>query len=422
MSSSAIPWTELAAEAIRRCESLAVFSEEADRLTRVFLSAPMRGVHDQVSGWMRDAGMVVRMDAIGNLIGRYAADREDRPALLLGSHLDTVPDAGKFDGILGVMLGIGVVKSLRSRRLPFALEVIGFSEEEGVRFQAPYLGSRAAAGRFDPALLSRRDRDGHTMAEVIRFFGGDPTRLESARYAPERILGYLEAHIEQGAVLEQAGAALGVVTAIAGQSRLSLRLAGRAAHAGTTPMDMRRDALAGAAALISETERIASGSPGVVATVGSLHVTPNAPNVVPGVAELTLDVRHSIDAKREAAVAELVRSGREIAEARRLEWTVLHAVHQHAVPLDPRMQQLLADAATAAGQVAPAIVSGAGHDAAIMAEITPAAMLFLRSPGGISHHPEESVLQGDVETALQVLAGFLDRFHDMHRLGQDEVR
>jgi allantoate deiminase len=400
---------ELAQEALARCEVLAQFSETPGRLTRTFLSAPMRHVHTALSAWMREAGMTVRLDPIGNLVGHFAAAAEGAPLFLLGSHLDTVPDAGKYDGILGVLLAVAAVKSLNGRPFPFAIEVLGFSEEEGIRFGAAYLGSKAVCGCFEGELLNRVDANGISMSAALRDFGLDPDRLAAAAYLPGKVLGYLEAHIEQGPVLEAQNVSLGIVEAIVGQSRLWLTFAGKAGHAGTQPMELRRDALAAAAEFVLAVERHARDVPGLRATVGSIAALPGAVNVVPGVSRLSLDVRHADDTTRDQAISHLLSAAEAIGKARGIVVLVERGDEQGATPTDPQLTNLLCTVAESSGYRPFRMVSGAGHDAAIMAGLAPAAMLFLRSPGGISHHPEEAVLPEDACAALAVIVAFLNR-------------
>ena len=399
----------LADEALARCEVLALESERTGRLTRTFLGPPMRRVHEHLSGWMEEAGMAVRLDQAANLIGRHPAEggRDDAPTLLIGSHLDTVPDAGKYDGVLGVLLGVAAVRALGGRRLPFAVEVVGFSEEEGVRYRTPYLGSLALCGRFDPALLDLVDDDGVTMADAFRKFGLDPGRIGGAASPPGRVAAYLEAHIEQGPVLESWGSPIGVVSAIAGQSRLWVTFDGQAGHAGTSPMDLRRDALPAAAELVLAVEGLARSVDGLRATVGSIAASPGAVNVVPGSVALSLDVRHAEDGVRSRSVDELLDAARGIASRRGLKFRVDRAQHHRAIPADPALADLLASAVRAARVEPRRLVSGAGHDAAVMAGLAPMAMLFLRSPGGISHHPDERVFKPDVRIALDVIVRWL---------------
>ncbi len=391
---------------ISRCLLLAEASEEPGFTTRTFLSQPMHAVHAQVGGWMEQAGMSVFTDQAGNLRGFFPAARSSAPRLFIGSHLDTVPRAGAFDGILGVVLGVALVENLGGRKLPFGIEVIGFSEEEGVRFGVPFIGSRAFIGDIDGKLLA-------TIADAITAFGLDPNRIGEARASSDAI-GYLEFHIEQGPVLESLGLALGVVGTISGQSRLGLLLEGKANHAGTTPMNLRRDALAGAAEWIGMVEHEARAVPGAVATVGGIDVAPGASNVIPGSARMTLDVRHSNDNTRHDLVSRVLHHAEQIAAARHLKLSSEQRLDQPAVAMDPSLTQLLERAVTNTGHPVHRMASGAGHDAMIVARRLPAAMLFLRSPGGISHHPDETVLAPDVADALEAGMQFLAEMERQH--------
>jgi allantoate deiminase len=386
-------------DVIGRCRLLARATEEPGFITRTFLSEPMHQVHGHLRGWMQEAGMDVFIDHAGNLRGIDASDRSGAPRLLIGSHLDTVPRAGAFDGLLGVVLGVALVEMLEGRHLPFVIEVIGFSEEEGVRFGVPFIGSRALIGDIDNELLA-------TISDSITAFGLDPTRIGEAR-ASEDSIGYLEFHIEQGPVLESLGLPLGVVEAIAGQSRLDVIFEGQANHAGTTPMHLRRDALAGAAEWISTVEREASSVAGAVATVGRVAVSPGATNVIADSVTASLDVRHADDAVRRDLVARLLRSVEQIAAARCLTVSSQQRLDQPAVAMDSDLTQLLERSVAATGRPVHRMPSGAGHDAMIVARRMPAAMLFLRSPGGISHHPDETVLSEDVAAALEAGMQFL---------------
>jgi allantoate deiminase len=408
-AATGIDLASLADEALARCEALALESEQPGRLTRTFLSPPMRRVYEHLSGWMTEAGMGVRLDPAANLIGRYPVEGGgyDAPTVIIGSHLDTVPDAGKYDGVLGVMLGLAAVRALGGRRLPFAVEVVGFSEEEGVRYRTPYLGSLALCGRFDPALLDLLDADGLTMADAFRGFGLDPGLIDGAASPPGRVAAYLEAHIEQGPVLESWGLPVGVVSAIAGQSRLWVTFEGRAGHAGTSPMELRLDALPAAAEMVLAVEGLARSVEGLRGTVGSIAASPGAVNVVPGSVALSLDVRHAEDGVRTRAVDDILDAARAIASGRGLQFRVDRAQHHRAVPADPALADLLASAIRDAGIEPRRLVSGAGHDAAVMAGLAPMGMLFLRSPGGVSHHPDERVLKSDVLVALDVLVRWL---------------
>ena len=366
----------------------------------------MQDVHRYLTDWMCALGMDVRVDAIGNIRGLYAGESEEGPRLLIGSHLDTVPNAGAYDGVLGVVLGVALIEELRGRRLPFAIEVVGFSEEEGVRFSIPFLGSRALAGRVDGDVLNLRDPSGVSVAEVIRQFGLNPADLTSAVLDPPAF-AYLEFHIEQGPVLDYRDQPLGIVEAIAGQSRYSVTFRGRANHAGTTPMDLRNDALAAAAQWISAVETRARATDGLVATVAAIESEPRAGNVISGLVTASLDVRHAEDDVRSTAATDLLDRGREIALARGVVFDAQSRLEQAAVRMDPKLMGALERAAAEAGYKPPRMVSGAGHDAMIIAEKIPSAMLFLRSPRGISHHPDETVREEDVEAALAVASWFL---------------
>jgi len=394
---------------MERIEALARISDEAGCLTRMFCSPAMRRANRLVASWMRKAGMEVREDAVGNLIGHYSGATPHSRILLLGSHLDTVHNAGKFDGPLGVILAIACVEHLRrcQVRLPFAIEVCGFADEEGVRYQSAYLGSRTVTGLLDATDLCREDTRGISMADAIRCFGGQPARLKHAQFDAERLLGYVEAHIEQGPVLEEENVAVGIVTAIAGQSRFQFTFTGRAGHAGTTPMHMRRDALCAAAEFILGVEEFAERKAGLVATVGQIQAEPNASNVIPGSVRLTLDVRHQTDSARRAAGAQLQRLARQISAARHLRVSAQLVQQTPSVACSPKLSGLLARAAKTHQPRIIRLPSGAGHDAAILARITPAAMLFIRCKGGISHHPDESASRRDVRVALAVLNDFL---------------
>lgn len=400
---------EAAAEVVRCCRRLALCSEVQGETRRPFLSPPMRDVHAALSDWMRRLGMDVRVDAAGNLRGVYGTGRR----LLIGSHLDTVPNAGAFDGVLGVVLGVALVERLGGRRFPFAIEVVGFSDEEGVRFGFPFIGSRALAGSLDGALLARRDPAGRTVEDAIRDFGLDPAGIPDLA-APGDALGYVEFHIEQGPMLEDLNLPVAVVDVIAGQTRADIRFTGQAGHAGTTPMTLRHDALAGAAAWISRVEREATETPGLVATVGRVAVDPGAANVIPGTCDLSLDVRHATDEVRTGAVRRLQSAAEDIARQRGLTTTWQLRLDQPSVRMDANLSALLDRALEAAGFRALRMTSGAGHDAMIVAGRMPAGMVFLRCAGGISHHPAESVREDDVAAALDVGLGFLEALERSH--------
>jgi allantoate deiminase len=373
----------------------------------------MRNVHAYLGSWMQRTGMSVRVDDAGNLRGVYPASSPGRPRLFIGSHLDTVLDAGAFDGVLGVVLAIALVEQLEHRPLPFSIEVVGFSEEEGVRFGVPFIGSRALAGTLDADLLGRVDAHGRSVADAICDFGLDPSCVGDAR-ADDGALGYLEFHIEQGPVLDDLAIPLALVRTIVGQSRLTATFTGSANHAGTTPMAARRDAVAGAAEWIAAVETFARRTPGLVATVGRLVTRPGATNVIAGLCEASLDVRHASDDTRATAVDTLCRTAQQIASRRQLAVRWDTHLDQRSVAMSPALVTGLERAVAAQGIPVHRIDSGAGHDAMILAARMPVAMLFLRSPDGISHHPDETVLEGDVAAALGAGLAFLEDLAEAH--------
>jgi len=401
--------TDAARKIMQRIDVLAHISDDSHRLTRLFASPSMQRANALVSDWMREAGMKTRVDAVGNLLGFYPGSKPDAKVLLLGSHLDTVRNAGKFDGALGVILAIACVDHLNQRqtRLPFAIEVVGFADEEGVRYQTAYLGSRTLAGTFIGKDLKRKDAAGISMRDAIRAFGGSPTRLRYAKLQPEQLIGYLEAHIEQGPVLEKENLSVGVVTAIAGQTRARVDFIGRAGHAGTTPMDLRRDALCGAAEFVLAVESFARIQPGLVATAGEIEALPGASNVIPAEARVSLDVRHAEDSIRQAAFEVLKEKAAQIAQRRNLRFLVATGHEAPAVACSEKLAAQLGDAVKRHEKRLLFLPSGAGHDAAIMAGITPSAMLFIRCKDGLSHDPRESAELRDVRVALDVVNDFI---------------
>ena len=380
--------THLAKLVMRRCDELGAISDEPGRLTRTFASPAMRRANKLVGSWMREAGLQVREDAAFNLLGRWNSTKRGAKTFLLGSHLDTVRDAGKYDGPLGVLTAIAAVQSLRERgvKLPFNLEVVGFSDEEGVRYQTTYLGSRALAGTLTSADLARIKEK----------------QIVKAKRARGEFLGYAEVHIEQGPVLEKHNLSVGVVTAIAGQTRLRVEFAGFAGHAGTVPMNLRHDALAGAAELVLAAERC-----GVLGTVGKLEVAPGASNVIPGKVSLTLDVRDQNDSRRLAAVRSLHAKAKAIAKRRVLKLTWTPIQQTAAVQCDKTLTQIFSKCVAQRGLEVLKLPSGAGHDAAALSAICPVAMLFVRCKGGISHNPAESVKTADVKVAIGVFGDFI---------------
>ncbi len=393
-------FTNLAEAVIARCRRLASFSEDAGGTRRTFLSPPMHDCHREVSSWMQAAGMTVSVDAVGNLRGWYPGASSGAPRILMGSHLDTVPNAGAYDGILGVVLAVALVESLKGSKLPFGIEVIGFSEEEGVRFGVPFIGSRALVGRVDEELLGRKDNLGISVRKAIQDFGLNANEISKAALGDD-VLGYIEFHIEQGPVLESLNRALGVVEAIVGQNRLEFTFCGCANHAGTTPMNLRHDALAAAAEWIVTVETAARQTMGLVATVGLVEAKPGATNVIAGEARASLDIRHASDRVRTETLDELIRQAESLAARRgvTVKWRTLLA--QNAIAMDPFLTNQIEQAIRDSGCGLHRMASGAGHDAMILAEKVPAAMIFLRSPGGISHDPAESVHLDDVAKALE---------------------
>lgn len=394
-----------------RCDALAPISEEPDRLTRRYGTPALRRTQDAVAGWMTAAGLATRRDAVGNLIGRLEGADPSAGTLLLGSHLDSVRDAGKYDGPLGVLVALAAVEGVVARgdRLPFAIELPAFADEEGLRYGTAYLGSSAYTGALDPANLATVDSDGVPLADAIRAFGGDPDAIR-AEHPPSRdLLGYVEVHIEQGPTLEAMDLPVGVVSAIAGRNQIHAAFAGEAGHAGTVAMDRRRDALAAAAELVLAAEEIARGTDQLVATVGRIAAEPGAANVIPGRARLTIDLRHPDEAVRAEARRRLRDRAESIAERRRvdLSWDVVN--DNGAVAMDPALAGLLARAVEDAGYIVHRLPSGAGHDPVMLAPVCPVAMLFVRCAGGVSHNPAESVTTQDVAAAIDVLDRLLAR-------------
>jgi len=400
---------EQARRVMVECGRIATMTEEPGRITRRFLTPPVRAVHEYLRVRMQELGMQVHVDAAGNLRGLWQSQNASGKRLVMGSHIDTVPDAGAYDGVLGVVVALEWVRIAKELKFPINIEVIAFSEEEGVRFGVPFIGSRAVAGRFDEDILEAKDSDGVTLEAAIRAFGLDPGLIGKAELDKDAV-GFVEVHIEQGPVLESESLSVAVVTAIVGQTRLTFEFIGHANHAGTTPMRLRHDALAAAAEWIAKVETLALATDGLVATVGKVVVEPNAGNVVPGAVKVSLDVRHAIDSTRKEAIEKLIESADAIAARRSLTVKRTRQMDQPAVPMDERLTSFLADAIEAIGLPVKMMSSGAGHDAMVMAARVPTAMLFLRSPGGISHHPDEAVLEEDVEASLRVGRKFLERW------------
>jgi allantoate deiminase len=403
----------LSDEIVGRIKQLAAISETPEHLARVFLSPEHRTAADLILVWMREAGMTAHLDAIGNVCGRYEGDRPGLPCLMLGSHYDTVRDAGKWDGPLGLLTAISCVADLNNRgqRLPFAIEVIGFADEEGVRFASTLLGSRAVAGTFVESALNARDRAGISMRDAMVKFGLDPDRIGAAARQRRELHAYVELHIEQGPVLEQMGIPVGVVTAIAGATRLAAELTGMSGHAGTVPMALRRDALAGAAECISAIEEFCrTDEAGLVGTVGYIDAMPGATNVIPGRVSFTLDIRAPTDPHRKMAVADIVRRIEAIARRRDLALQLDVTHENRTVPCAPWLKTQVASAVAAEGFSVFELPSGAGHDGMAMIDISDVAMLFVRCRGGISHHPDEHVETDDVDAGARVLLRLVENF------------
>jgi allantoate deiminase len=397
---------------LRRCEELARHSELPGGVTRVYLSKEQREANALVLGWMREAGMQAGLDPVGNAAGRYEGARPDLPCLMLGSHLDTVRDAGRYDGILGVITAIECVHALNAagRRLPFALEVLGFADEEGVRFGTSLLCSRAVAGILDRKALEAVDRDGVTLAEALRRFGLDPARVGEAARKRGQVHAYVELHIEQGPVLESEGLAVGVVTAINSASRYALEIEGFAGHAGTVPMGLRQDALAAAAECVLAVEKRCGAEPELVGTVGKLETLPGAINVIPGRVRFTFDIRAPSNAQREAAVSDVLAQMAGACERRGVRF-LPRKMHDEAVALcEPWLQEALAAAVAAEGHRVRRLPSGAGHDGMAMRELADIGMLFVRCKAGVSHNPVEAISREDAEAGARVLLRFIESF------------
>jgi allantoate deiminase len=400
-------------EIVGRIDQLAVISETPQHLTRIFLSNEHRAAAELILGWMRSAGMRAHLDAIGNVCGRYEGEVAGLPCLMLGSHYDTVRDAGKWDGPLGLITAICCVADLhkRGRRLPFAIEVTGFADEEGVRFASTLLGSRAVAGTFDESVLGVKDSDGISMRDALTKFGLDPDHIGAAARARGELLGYVELHIEQGPLLEALNLPVGVVTAISGATRLAATLTGMAGHAGTVPMLLRRDALAGSAECIVAIEEFCrTDESGLVGTVGYIHAMPGATNVIPGRVSFTIDIRAPSDAHRKMAVTDIVRQIENIAKRRKLSLQLDVTHENRTVPCAPWLKSQVSEAIAGEGFRVFELPSGAGHDGMAMIDIADVAMLFVRCRGGVSHHPDEHVDPADVDAGARVLLRLIENF------------
>jgi allantoate deiminase len=402
---------------MRRLDELAADTDEPGKITRLFLSPSHKLAMRRVRGFMEQAGLAVEEDDIGNVVGRLESSVPDPPTFILGSHIDSVRDAGRYDGGFGVLSAIEVVEELRRLdiELPFSLEVAAFGDEEGVRFPATLSGSRALAGTFEFESLDAKDENGISLAEALRDFGCDAGAIGKIARDPTRICGYLESHIEQGPVLEAENLALGVVTAIAGMCRFNVTVEGEAGHAGTVPMERRKDPLAGSAAMILAVEDEARRTREVVATVGMIEASPGAINVIPAKVRFSVDLRAPTDEVRERAKAKVEARLRAVAKERGLDISFTPLDEAKATPCDSGLMQELAEALARKGHRVFSLPSGAGHDAMAMAKLCPVAMLFLRCKGGISHNPAESITVEDAQAAIEVMLDFVVHFRPSKR-------
>lgn len=404
-------------------DALAELSEHPDHLTRRSLTREHKQANQMVEKWMLEAGMTTYTDPMGNIVGRYAEQTEQHnsspgsdsaltPALLMGSHLDTVRNGGRYDGMLGVVVPLVCISALHDAgvRLPYAVEIVGFCDEEGVRFPSTLLGSRAIAGSLSEDILEQRDENGISIAEALRDFGLDPTNLKAAQRAAKDYLGFVEIHIEQGPVLETANIPVGVVSAISGAARYKVAVTGLAGHAGTVPMPLRQDALTGTAECLLAIEQVCNNQTDLVATVGQIQVQPGATNVIPGNVDFTIDVRSSDDTIRHTAEQTLTSLFAQIADRRKLVICPLKTYEASSVNCDDALTGQLASTIESCGYPLQTLPSGAGHDAMALAELTRIAMLFVRCKGGVSHHPDESITVEDAQSVANVLLKFLQHF------------
>ncbi|MFZ4805798.1 MAG: allantoate amidohydrolase [Hyphomicrobiaceae bacterium] len=401
---------ELGARLMQRLDEFARHSDEPGRLTRLYLSPAHKAAVQELTAWMQAAGLATRLDAAGTVVARYEGATRGAPALLLGSHIDTIRDAGRYDGNLGVLAALGAVEEIvrTGRRLPFAIEILAFGDEEGVRFPSTLAGSKAVAGTFDPATLQGRDAAGVSVAQALAQFGCDAAAIGAEARRPGDVRAFIEVHIEQGPVLEAEGLPVGVVTAINGASRFMVGVSGEAGHAGTVPMALRRDALAAAAEMVLAVERLPAERPGLVATVGRLEASPGAVNVIPGQVRFTVDIRAPNDAMRAAAVDEMAAAFDAIAVRRHVGVTRERTYDVPATACDPAIVDGLAAAVARQGLPVRRLPSGAGHDAMALAALCPVGMVFVRCKGGISHNPAESITAEDAGLAVAVLVDFIN--------------
>ncbi|AJG18996.1 Zn-dependent hydrolase [Cupriavidus basilensis] len=420
MTRSASPLLPLGQTILDQAAALARFSDMEGGLTCAYLTPAHRAAQAQLAAWMEAAGMQVRIDAIGNVIGRYAADPavgDGARVLMTGSHFDTVRNGGRYDGRLGILLPVAVVGALNAAgiRLPYHFEVVGFAEEEGLRFKTSFLASSVLAGRFDPALLDRADADGVTLREALAASGlpgaGGVDALRAAAVDPASLHGFVEVHIEQGPVLLHHGLPLGVVTQIAGSSRFQVRVEGLASHAGTTPMTLRKDAAAAAAEMVLLVEQRCGQVPTLVGTVGQLQVPNGSSNVIPAECVFSMDIRAGEDSIREAAIADIVAGIQAIAERRGLGAAIERVTPVNNAPCARWLMDQFGAVLKKRGLDAFELPSGAGHDAMMMQRMTDVAMLFVRcGNGGISHNPLETITTDDAQLAAEVFVDFLRHF------------
>jgi hydantoinase/carbamoylase family amidase len=411
------PAVRIGRKLIEQADVLRAFSDSTENYTRTYLTSAHRAASTQIQAWMREAGMSVREDAVGNVIGRYEGHTVDAPVVMTGSHFDTVRNGGRYDGILGVILPIACVAELHARgeRLSCAIEIVGFADEEGVRFSTSFLGSSAIVGGFDAAVLDRQDGDGMSLREAIQACGLKPGDIAMAAYKPDSLAAFVEVHIEQGPVLLNENLALGVVTAIAGANRYRVSVRGEAGHAGTVPMGSRQDALAAAAEMVLAVEtragRMEDQPAGLVGTVGKFIVPNGAANVIPAQVEFTIDVRAAVDASRDAAVTDCLAAFEAIAQRRGVTVTAERYSFAKATACHAALQAQFAAAIERAGLPVRALPSGAGHDAMTLARIAPVGMLFVRcGAGGVSHNPAEIIAADDAGLAATVFLDFLRHF------------
>ncbi len=406
----------LGARIMRRLDELAQYSSEPGALTRLYLSPEHKAATVQVAAWMRDAGMTTELDAAASVVGRYEGAESGMPALLLGSHIDTVRNAGRYDGNFGVVAAIEAVAAFHSRgeRLPFAIEVIAFGDEEGVRFPVTLTGARAVAGILDLAALDAEDADGVSVREALRRFGCDPFALPHIARRRKDVFGYVEMHIEQGPVLEAENLPVGVVSAINGASRFAAEVEGVAGHAGTVPMRLRHDAVAAMSEMVLAVERTALETPDLVATVGWVEASPGAVNVIPAHARFTIDLRSPDDRVRKAAAERLARDLQAVAARRGVGLALRAGYDAPALTCAPALADALERSVARLGIRPLRLSSGAGHDGLAIGALCPVGMLFVRCEGGISHNPREAVTEADADVATRILLDFLRTF-DPHR-------